>query len=109
MTLGGPLDLVLKVAKKETLEKEDSDEDGFLMNSDDEVVAFYSNNRVKKFFHKPFNPKSKSNNGKGSFVNKVVSDDKKMVEKNDVAKVEKKLKGDSGIDLSLLPWCKSYG
>ncbi|XP_023738187.1 uncharacterized protein LOC111886187 [Lactuca sativa] len=102
LVLGGPLALVSKVIEKETLEKENSNEEGFLMNPDDEAVAFYSNNRVKKFFKKPFNPKSKPNDGKGSFVKKVVSDDKKKVEKNDVkvddAKVEKKLKGDSGID-----------
>ena len=58
-SLGGPLALVSKVIEIDAGEKEESDNEGFLMNSDDEAVAFYSNNRVKKFFKNPFNPKGK--------------------------------------------------
>ena len=50
MSLGCPLALVSKVAENETLEKGNSYEEGFLLNSDDEAIAFYSNNRVKRFF-----------------------------------------------------------
>ena len=49
-SIGGPLALVSKVSEVETVEKEGSDEEGFLMNSNDEFVAFYSNNQVKKVF-----------------------------------------------------------
>ena len=66
LNLGGPLDLVSKVTEKETIEGGDSDvEEGFLMNSDDEAIAFYSNNKVKKFFEKPFNPKLRQSEGRG--------------------------------------------
>ena len=47
LSLGGPLALVSKVFEKELIENENSDEEGFRMNSDDEAVAFFSNNRVK--------------------------------------------------------------
>ena len=40
LSLGGPLALVSKVTEKESIEKENSDEEGFLINSDDEAVAF---------------------------------------------------------------------
>ena len=53
-SLGGPLALVSKVSEVESYEKENSDEEGFVLISDDEAVAFYSNNRVKFFFHKAF-------------------------------------------------------
>ena len=43
-SLGGPLALVLKVSDVDTVDKKDSDEEGFIMNSEDEAVAFYSNN-----------------------------------------------------------------
>ena len=49
--------MVSKISETDVGETEGSDNEGFLMNSDDEAVTFYSNNRVKKFFKKPFNPK----------------------------------------------------
>ena len=54
LSLGGPLTLVSKMSEKEEEEKDDSDEEGFMINSDDEAITYYSNNRVKKFFKKPF-------------------------------------------------------
>ena len=72
----------------------------FLMNSDDEAVAFYSNNRVKKFFKKPFNPKGKNSDAK-NVVTRTGGEERKKMEKIDEkqknANEEKKLKGDSGI------------
>ncbi|XP_052624916.1 uncharacterized protein LOC128132402 [Lactuca sativa] len=77
-----PLALVSKIlgreAKKESVEKENSEDEGLIVNSDDEVVAFYSNNRVKKLFRKPFNGKSKTNDGKGNFAAEIVNEEKKM-------------------------------
>ena len=58
-----------------------------MVNSDDEVVAFYSNNRVKKFFKKPFNSKTKIGEGNGKFVEKAGEEEKKKSEKSDL-KVE---------------------
>ena len=41
LILGGPLALVSKVTEKENVEKGDSDdEEGFIINSDDEAIAF---------------------------------------------------------------------
>lgn len=61
--IGGPLALISKVNTKdseiETGEQDNSEEEGFLVNSKDEVVAYYSNNKVI-FFKKLFNPKYKS-------------------------------------------------
>ncbi|XP_023768575.1 uncharacterized protein LOC111917153 [Lactuca sativa] len=100
--LGGPLALVSKISEKEA-EKDASDEDkGFIMNSDDEAIAIYSNNRVKKFFKKHFNPKAKSSETKGNFLSKSIGEEKKKDEMKDTkpveGKTEKKLKGDAGID-----------
>ncbi|KAL7606668.1 hypothetical protein Lser_V15G16417 [Lactuca serriola] len=103
-SLGGSLALVSKVSEIESAEKENSDEESFIMNSGDEVVAFYSNNQVKKFFKKPFNPKGKQSEVKGNFTKSGVEEKKKFEksEKNDDKvkefKAEKKLKGDSGVD-----------
>ncbi|CAI9298675.1 unnamed protein product [Lactuca saligna] len=75
--------------------------EGLIVNSDDEVVAFYSNNRVKKFFKKPSNEKSQVSDAKGSFDGKSISEEKKVKRKEikcEDAKIEKKLKGDSGFD-----------
>lgn len=107
ISLGGPLYLVSKVVgrdlEKETVEKEISKDEGLIVNSDDEAIAFYSNNRVKKFFKKPFNVKSRASDTKGSFVGKSVSEEKK-VKKNEVkseeTNLEKKLKGDSIFDFN---------
>ena len=77
MSLGGTLALMSKVNEKESVEKEDSDSEGLLVNSDDEVVAFYSNNRVNKIFKKPSNSKSKIGEGKGKFVTKAGGEEKK--------------------------------
>lgn len=45
ISLGGPLALVSKVAgrevEKEVVEKENSEDEGLIVNSDDEAVAFY--------------------------------------------------------------------
>ena len=70
------------------------------MNSDDEAVAFYSNNRVKKFFKNPFNPKGKASDVKNAVIRTGGGERKKLEkadEKQKDAKEEKKLKGDSGI------------
>ncbi|XP_023733619.1 uncharacterized protein LOC111881461 [Lactuca sativa] len=102
MSLGGPLALVSKMSEKEIENDEPEEEEGFIMNSDDEAVAFYSNNRVKKFYKKPFNPKTKQAEVKNNPMSKVIRDEKKKVEKEDSkvleGKVEKKLKGDAGVD-----------
>ncbi|KAL7618630.1 hypothetical protein Lser_V15G03678 [Lactuca serriola] len=105
--LGGPLALMSKIYEKDA-EKDASDEDeGFIMNFDDEAITFYSNNRVKKFFKKPFNLKAKSSKIKGNFLIKNVGEEKKREEKKKEekqdskaieGKSEKKLKGDTGID-----------
>ncbi|CAI9279824.1 unnamed protein product [Lactuca saligna] len=75
-------------------------DEGFLMNSEDEVMAYYSNNKVKKLLNKPFNLKFKGNSGfKGnSLSGKIVREESKVEKKeskNASEKVEKKLKGDS--------------
>ena len=48
ISLGGPLALVSKVvsreAEKEVVEKENSEDEGLIVNSDEEAVAFYFNN-----------------------------------------------------------------
>ena len=83
--------LVLKVTEKETVESGDSDvEEGLLMNSDDEAIAFYSNNKAKKFLKKPFNPKSRQSEGRGNFLNKAGGEEKKNIEKKEVKVVEEK-------------------
>ncbi|XP_023771670.1 uncharacterized protein LOC111920326 [Lactuca sativa] len=70
----------------------------------DEAVAFYLNNRVKKFLKRPFNTKGKKSEMKGNFTKSGVAEKKKFEkpEKNDDKvkefKSEKKLKGDSGVD-----------
>ena len=50
ISLGGPLALVAKISRKEfekvLAKKEKSDEEGLIVNSDDEAMAFYLNNRV---------------------------------------------------------------
>ncbi|XP_052626952.1 uncharacterized protein LOC128133522 [Lactuca sativa] len=85
-SLGGPLALVSKVNEIDTGEKEVSDNEGFLMNSDDEA---------------PFDPKGKPNDAKSGFI-KVGGEEKKKLgkveEKQKDAKAEKKLKGDFGIN-----------
>ena len=103
-SLGGPLAPVSKGSEGESAEKENSNEEGFLLNSGDEAIAFYSNNRVKKFFKKPFNSKGKQSEMKGNLTKSSVEEKKKFEnpEKNDDKvkefKAEKKLKGDSGVD-----------
>lgn len=52
---GGSLALILKTTSKQVcsnIEAEDNKE-GMFMNFGDEVVAYYSNNSVKKFYKKP--------------------------------------------------------
>lgn len=54
MNFGGPVALVSKMSVKDD-ESDDEAKQGeevFLMNFDDEVVAYYSNNRVKKVLQK---------------------------------------------------------
>ena len=101
-SLGGPLALISKGSERESEKLKSDEEEGFLMNSDDEAVAFYSNNRVKKFFKKPFNPKNKSSDSKGNFENKNRVDEKlkevKKDSKSEMEKMEKMLKGDTGIN-----------
>ena len=61
INLGGPLALVSKVTgreiEKEVSENEGSDEEGLIIDSDDEAITFYSNNKVMKFYKKSFNAK----------------------------------------------------
>ena len=103
-SLGGPLALVSKVSEVAFAEKENSDEEGYLMNPDDEAIAFYSNNHVKKFFKKTFNSKGKQSEMKGNLTKSSMEEKKKFEkpEKNDDKvkdlKAEKKLKGDYGVD-----------
>ena len=104
--MGGPLTLVSNVSgKKPDVEYDDddgSDNEGFVMNLDDEVVAYYSNNKVNKFFKKPFNLKFKGSDFKGNSSGKNVRDktktEKKKENKSEVEKLEKKLKGNSGFN-----------
>ena len=51
---GGMMALVSKTIVKEgeSDEEENEGEEGFFLNSDDEVVSYYSNNRVKRFYKK---------------------------------------------------------
>lgn len=62
-SFGGPLALVSKTnVKGDSSDDEDGEsEEGLIVNYDDEVVAYYSNNNVKKFYKKPI---------KGNFKNK---------------------------------------
>ena len=82
LSLGGPLALMSKVtsgeAGIEATENEGSEDEGMIVNFDDEVVAFYSNNKVNKFFKKPFNLKSKTSESKGIFSGKSVREEKKV-------------------------------
>lgn len=50
-TFGGPLALVSKTNVKDPCfdDEDGENEEGFIVNSDDEVMAYYSNNNVKKF------------------------------------------------------------
>nr|KAJ0213712.1 hypothetical protein LSAT_V11C400159680 [Lactuca sativa] len=102
---GGPLALMSKVtsrdAKIESTENDGLEDVGLIVNSDDEAMAFYSNNKVKKIFKKPFNSKSKTSESKGSLSRKIVREEKKVEKKGvkyEDAKTVKKLKGDSGFD-----------
>lgn len=51
MNFGGPVALISKKSTKENRFDEEAKkiEEGLLLNIDDEVVACYSNNKVKKF------------------------------------------------------------
>lgn len=102
---GGPLELISKVDEKEseikTGEQDNSEEEHFLVNFEEEAIAYYSNSKLKRFFNKPLNPKCKSNSElKGnSALTKVVKVDlkeEKKDSKNCVEKKQLKLKGDSG-------------
>lgn len=103
-SLGGPLALVSKVYAKEveTDEEAKNGEKGFLFNSDDEVVAYYLNNKVKKFFRNPFNGKFKNSyetkgvSTSGKSVKEGTKIGKKEVESSNENENELKLKGDSG-------------
>ncbi|XP_052619539.1 uncharacterized protein LOC128125946 [Lactuca sativa] len=68
--LGGRITLVSKVSEKEATENERTDDEGLIVNSYDKAIDFYSNNK-KKF--------------------------EKKESKIEDSKVEKKLKGDSGV------------
>ena len=53
-------------------ENEASNNECFIINLDDEVVAYYSNNKVKKYYKKPFNPKFKGSDSKGNLSGKNI-------------------------------------
>ncbi|XP_052622549.1 uncharacterized protein LOC128127868 [Lactuca sativa] len=78
-SIGGPLALVSKVSEVDVNEKDDSDNEGFFMNSDDEAVATDAKSGVTKT---------------GGEVRKKME---KAEEKQKDAKEVKKLKGDLGI------------
>ena len=80
MSLGGPLALVSMVSEVESAEKESSDEEGLLLNFDDEAIAFYLKNWVKKFFKKPFKLKGKKIEQKGNSL-KTDEEEKKKIKK----------------------------
>lgn len=75
MNFGGPMELVSKNIMKEFGYdgEADKNEEGFLMNSDDEVIAYYSNNRFKKFYKKPINGNFDNSSMKKSLSNYGVS------------------------------------
>ena len=77
--------LLSKVYVKEVESDEEAKngEEGFLFKLDDEAVAYYSNNKVKKFFKKPFNAKFKNRSeGKGvATTGKSVKEDTKVEKK----------------------------
>ena len=79
--MGGPLALMSKVTNKEveieSTENEGSEDEGLIVNSDDEAIVFYSNNKVKKFFKKLFNSKPKTSDSKNSPFVKGVREEKK--------------------------------
>lgn len=77
-------------------EEENVDEEGFIVNSDDEVVAYYSNNNMAKFYKKPL-----KGNFKGNMFKKAPSPSNPVVEKKKQSvlyekKVDKKIVGDYG-------------
>lgn len=81
MNFGGPLALILKTTRKEVCfdgEANDNKE-GLLMNSDDETLAYYSNNSVNKFYMKPIGGNFKNNSFKKSLSSSGAS--QKSVEK----------------------------
>lgn len=88
-------------AEIESTKIEGPEDEGLIFNFDDEAVAFYSNNKVKKFYKKPFNSKSKTSELKGGSSMKSERHEKKGEKKevkSEDTKKERKLKGDSGFD-----------
>lgn len=55
---------------------EDQKIKGLIFNYDDEVVAFYSNKKMKKFFKESLNSKSKISESKGCLFGKSVIEEK---------------------------------
>lgn len=59
MSLGGPLELMSKVTTREAeveyAENDGSEDEGLIVNSGGEAMAFYLKNKVKKFFKESFN------------------------------------------------------
>ncbi|CAI9292979.1 unnamed protein product [Lactuca saligna] len=74
LNYGGPMALVSKENVKE-------DEEGFLINSDDEAVSYYSNNRVKNFLKKPISGGFKNNLEKKQVSNAGGSQNDYMLQK----------------------------
>ena len=71
MNFGGPMGLVSKTTAKQNESDEEAKEgeEGFILNYEDAVVAYYSNNRVKKFFKKPINGNFKKSSAKKPIMN----------------------------------------
>lgn len=69
-SLGGPLALVSIDFGNDIESNEDAKygEEGFMFNSNDKAFAYYSNNKVNKFFKKPFSGKIKN-----GYVSKAMS------------------------------------
>lgn len=104
MNFGGPMTLVSKTTTKENESNEEvkEGEEGFILNSDDEVVAYYSNNTVKKFFNKPISGNFKISSEKKPILSTGAN--QKVVKKVDMKVEEKKtkktLKGDFGYNFN---------
>ena len=99
-SFGGPLALISKTNVKDACsdDVDGKSEEGVIVNSDDEAVAYYSNNNVKKVYKKSIKGNFKNNSFKkvASTSNHGVQN--KKDESSGEKKSEKKLVGDSGYD-----------
>lgn len=80
--------------------KDDENEEGLIMNYNDDVVAYYSNNNNKKIYKKPIKGNFKSNTFKKVAQTSNLVIEKKKDGNATEQKVEKKLAGDSRYDFN---------